>query len=61
MKVLMILIWLVGSEPKSEVALFETEKDCVDYGQARITRLTEKNEGIQGVLAECWEIPVQEA
>ena len=59
MKILMLLVWLMGGQPKSEVQLFDSIADCEDYGKARIERIVVQSKNVQGLIAECMPIELQ--
>ena len=61
MKILMLLVWLVGGEPKSEVLFFDTEDLCMAFGDARIEMLKSKHDDLQLLVGECVETELQGA
>ena len=61
MQVLMLLVWLVGSQPHSEVLFFDNYSSCMDFGNARMARLKEQHEDVQFLVGECLETELQKS
>ena len=56
MKILMLLIWLVGGEVGSDVLLFDTEQECMDFGNIKIELLEKKHPNVKFLANFCVEV-----
>ena len=56
MKILALLIWLVAGEVGSDVMLFDTEQECMDFGNIKIELLTEKHPNVKFLASFCTEV-----
>jgi len=59
MKILMLLIWLINGTVGSDIILFDTEQECMDFGNIKIEKLMEKYPNLEFLSNYCVEIDVK--